>query len=151
MKAEVRNGVQGLEDKIAEHRTMLDSVQDRVQKTDDRTKLLQVASQERLISTCAQFERMDRSIVRIRHLGEQIVDYLNTFPRKIQGYLRAILQSNLQMYQLMLQIQQNISSRPTHLLESDIRFEDALGETKQLPYEYFRHWEVGSYALISYK
>ncbi|KAL2043072.1 hypothetical protein N7G274_004132 [Stereocaulon virgatum] len=31
---------------------------------------------------------------------------------------------------------------PTSLLETDIRFEDALEEYRELLYEYFRHWEV---------
>jgi hypothetical protein len=32
----------------------------------------------------------------------------------------------------------------TFLLGNNIRFEDVLGRTRSLPYEHFRHWEVGS-------
>jgi len=51
----------------------------------------------------------------------------------------------------MLQMQQNISPRPTNLLESNIRFEDALGEIKELPYEYFRHWEVEFQFMLQFE
>ncbi|MCJ1265253.1 hypothetical protein MMC22_005128 [Lobaria immixta] len=141
MGAEMRSSVQRLEEKIAEHHTILYTVQGRTQSMDDRIKLAQAADHEILKSIHTGVDRMDLSVVQARHFGQQIMDYLNSFSGKIQGLLRAILQSNLQTYQLMLQMQQNISPRPTNLLESNIRFEDALGEIKELPYEYFRHWE----------
>jgi len=151
ISAEMRSSVQGLEGKIAEHHATLYSVQERTQSMDDRTKLAQVADHEILESVCAGVDRMDHSVVQVRHLGQQIMDYLNAFSEKIQGSLRAILQSNLQTYQLMLQMQQNISPRPTNLLESNIRFEDALGEIKELPYEYFRHWEVEPQSMLQFE
>ena len=135
-------GIRGLNRRIAEHGAILHSIHDRVQNMDDRTRLTQAANDERIQSMCARFDGMNRSVVHTRRLGQQVMDYLNTFPRKIQGLLRVILQSNIQTYNLMLQIHQNISPRPSQLLESDIKFEDALGEIKQLPYEYFRYWEV---------
>ena len=147
----MRRSVQSLEEKIAEHHTTLYSVQERTQSMDDRIKLAQAADHEILESIYTGVDRMDRSVVQARHFGQQIMDYLNTFPGKIQALLGAILQSNLQTYQLMLQMQQNISPRPTNLLESNIRFKDALGEIKELPYEYFRHWEVESQAMLQFE
>jgi len=147
MNAEMRSSVQRLEGKITEHHTVLYSVQERTQSMDDRTTLTQAVDHEILESIYGRVDRMDHSVVQARHFGQQIMDYLNAFSGRIQGLLRLILQSNLQTYQLMLQMQQNISPRPTNLLESNIRFEDALGEIKELPYEYFRHWEVESLAM----
>jgi len=62
---------------------------------DDRTKLAQVTDREILKSVCAEVDRMDHSIVQVRHLGQQIMDYFDTSSGKIQGPLRAILQSNV--------------------------------------------------------
>lgn len=148
-----RGSVQRLEEKIAEHHTILYSVQERTQSMDDRTKLAQAADHEILESIYAgvdRMEHMDHSVVQARHFGQHVMDHLNAFSGKIQGLLQAVLQSNLQTYQLMLQMQQNIPPRPTNLLESNIRFEDALGEIKELPYEYFRHWEVESQAMLRF-
>lgn len=145
-----RGSVQRLEEKIAEHHTMLHSVQERTQSMDDRTKLSQTADQEILESIDAGVDRLDHSVVQARQFGQQVIDYLNAFSGKIQRLLQAVLQSNLQTYQLMLQMQQSMPPRPTNLLESNIRFEDALGEIKELPYEYFRHWEVESQAMLRF-
>ena len=114
---------------------------------DSRTKSAQKDDHEMLTSIHARIDNMELSVVQPRHFGQQIINYLNTFPRKIQQLLRAIFQSNLQIYQMLLQMQQNIPARPTNLLESNIRFEDALGEIKELPYEYFREWEVGNWGF----
>ena len=142
LSTEMRSSVQRLEEKIAEHHTKFSSVQECTQNMYDRIQSGQVTDHQILESIYARVDRTNHSVVQARHFGQQIMDYLNTFSGKIQGLLRAILQSNLQTYQLMLQMQQTISPRPTNLLESNIRFEDALGEIKELPYEYFRHWEV---------
>lgn len=119
----MRSNNQRLENKIAEHHSILYSVQECTRSMDDRIKLAQAADHEILESINAGVDRLDHSAFQARHFGQHIVDYLSG---KIQGLLRAILQSSLQTYQLMLQMQQNISPRPTNLLESNIRFEDAL-------------------------
>ena len=147
LSAEMRSSIQGLEEKITEHHAILHSVQERNQSMDDRIRLAQVADRQILESVCAGVDRMDHSAVEARHSGKQIMDYLNAFSGKIQGHL----QSNLQTYQLMLQTQQNIAPRPTNLLKSNIRFEDALGEIKELPYEYFRHWEVETQSVLRFE
>ena len=138
----MRANVQSLEKKIAGHQTVLYSVQEQTQSMEHGMKLAQEANQNMLESIDARVEGIDESLIRTGQLGQHIMDYLNTFSAGIQVLLRSILQSNLQIYQLVLQIQQNIPSRPTNLLESNIRFEDALGEIKELPFEYFRYWEV---------
>lgn len=108
MSAETRSSFQGLEEKIAEHHTILYSVQEHTQSLDDRIKLAQAADQKKLESIYAGVDRIDHSVVQARHFGQQLMNYLNAFSGKFQGLLRAILHSNLQTYQLMLQMQQNI-------------------------------------------
>ena len=147
----MRSNAQRLEGKATEHQSVLYSINERTQSMDDRMKLVQAADHEILESVDARVDKIDHSIVQARQFGQQIMDYLNAFSGKIQGLLRAILQSNLQTYQLMLQMQQNVPPRPTNLLESNIRFEDVLGELKELPYEYFRHWEVKSQAILRFE
>lgn len=151
MSVETRSSAQRLEEKITEHQNVLHSVKERTQSMDDRMKLFQVADHEILESIDARVDKIDHTVVQARQFGQQIMHYLNAFSGKIQGLLRAILQSNLQTYQLMLQMQQNISPRPTNLLESNIRFEDVLGEFKELPYVYFRHWEVNFQTILGFE
>ena len=59
-------------------------------------------------------------------------------------------QANLQTYGLLRSIQDNMIRTPKFDLSDCICFEDALGRIKQLPYEYFRHWEVRAiYSLFA--
>ena len=100
------------------------------------------AGREKFEAVFAKADATQASITRLRSLGEQVMGYVGQFPKEIREFLRTILQSNWQIYRVLLQVQQNISHSPTGLLDSNIKFEDALGEYKELPYEYFRHWEV---------
>ncbi len=146
--------------KAAEHRAALHKVQDGIEQVEQKVSRAGAAFDERLASIESKMsqarETSDRhfdeigaqvvdtqtSVTSLRSTGEQILRYLGTFPREMHELLQSILRANWQMYQVLLKIQQSISPSPTGLLNSNIRFEDALGDYKELPYEYFRHWEV---------
>jgi hypothetical protein len=82
------------------------------------------------------------TLISLRDAGFHIQHFLRTFPAELRSYLRSILQSNMRMYSILLQIQDSVAARPTLRLDSNIKFEDALGVVRDLPYEWFRHWEV---------
>lgn len=136
-------------EQLAEHRRALYSVQERMQKLEDTTRSMGSSAELESENHLRRFESTDRSLISIRRLGDQIVSHLNAFPGKIQGLLQAILQSNIKSYQMLLKLQKDIPPRPTNILESNIRFEDALGEVRYLPYEYFQHWEVRFFAAVT--
>ena len=75
-------------------------------------------------------------------IGQHVMDFVTTFPAEMRGLLRAILQSNWQLYQLLRASQHRLGPSPTGLLDSNIVFEDALGQVQELPYQTCRHWEV---------
>ena len=77
-------------------------------------------------------------------VGQQILAFVASFPSEIRESLRKISQTDIQIYDTLLQVQQDIAAAPTNVLQSNIRFEDALGRGRDLPYEYFRHWEVNT-------
>ena len=83
------------------------------------------------------------AIVSLRTTGDQILRYVKSFPNELRDLLQKIMRGNWQIYQMLLQIQRNTPRSPSSMLESHIKFEDALGDCRLLPYEYFRHWEVG--------
>lgn len=128
--------------KIGEHRAAMDKIRESVEQVDDRI------TEERAFLYGAMDVISDKvdvaqlSIMGMRSLGEQILEYIRTFPREIRGLLRTIMQNNWQMYQVLLQIQHNTSRVPTAMQASNIRFTNVLGEYRELPYEYFCHWEV---------
>ena len=114
--------------KIVEHQTALHQIQNKMEHTERATN--------------AKLDAISHSVVTFSCIRDQVLAFLATFPSELRGLLRNILQSNWQIYQALLEIQKCTAQSPTGLLDSDIKFEDALGEFRQLPYEHFRYWEV---------
>lgn len=82
------------------------------------------------------------SLTRLGDLGIQALTIMRTLPSELRTILRTVLQTNMQMYTVLLEVHRKIAAPPTLALESNIRVEDALGEIRSLPFEWFRHWEV---------
>lgn len=155
----------------AEHRVELDSHKTELRKINEEVAQSQTALadglsrqthvtnllnagveslQQRVQCQTTQLDLLSDSAVSLRtsmadvsSIGKQALSFLRTFPAGVRGLLQKILRSNLQIYWLLLSMQNNVAGSPTLLLESNIQFEDALGRVRQLPFEWFRHWEVG--------
>ena len=128
--------------KIAEHRATVLHVQKQVKSLKDNMAEEGTATRARLDAISSDTNTTQASVTNLRTLAEQIADYVRTFPQNVRDALQAPMQSNWQIYQVLFQIQQAISRAPTSLHVSNIRFTNALGEYRELPYEYFYHWEV---------
>ena len=89
-----------------------------------------------------KIEVLDTSVVSLRTLGYQLMDFLKTFPRDIRDKLQKIMQADWRTYQAVLRIQEHLARSPSSLNESNIQFTNGLGEFTSLPYEYFCQWEV---------
>ena len=151
--------------KAAGHRAALHKVQDGIAQVevrmsragaafDRRLDVLETdmsqareTSNGRLDEIGAKVGDTQTSVMSLRSTGEQILKCLRTCSREMRELLENILRANWQMYQVLLKIQQSTVRSLTGLLESSIRFEDALGEYRELPYEFFRHWEVSTTAF----
>jgi hypothetical protein len=48
----------------------------------------------------------------------------------------------MQMYFMLLNIQNSVAASPSEQGSSRLKLEDALGVVRELPYDYFRYWEV---------
>lgn len=127
---------------VADTRAGVDRLHEKIGYLSNDLREADTTGREKLDALSAKADTTQASIMSLRSLGEQVMDYIGQFPKEIRDFLRTILQSNWQIYRVLLQVQQHISQNPTGLLDSNIKFEDALGEYKELPYEYFRHWEV---------
>jgi hypothetical protein len=101
------------------------------------------ASSMRSISAVAiRVGSLSASMSTLYGLGTQILSILRVFPAELRTVLQNVIRTNVQMYAILLEVQRKISLSPTLALESNIRIEDALGQVRSLPFEWFRHWEV---------
>lgn len=127
---------------ITEQRAALHKVHDIAEHVENRLGNLDSTTQARLDATSSKSDATYNSVMSLRNIGEQIGLFIRSFPREIRDLLHAILRADFRTYQAVLQIQESISRAPSSLHGSDIRFTNALGEYRELPYEYFCHWEV---------
>ena len=135
----VQNGIAQVEEKVSRAEGLFDR---RLGNIENETSKARESQDRRFDEFGTKMEETKSSVMSLRGTGEQILRCLGTFPREMRELLQSIVRANWQMYQVLLSIQQNASRSPTGLLESNIRFEDAFGDRRELPYEYFRHWEV---------
>lgn len=136
--------------KAAEHRAALQKVQDGVKQVEEKVSRAGAAferldsihntiswageaSKRRFDEIDTKVEHTQISVMSLRSTGEFCLRRLGTFPREMRELLENILRANWQMYQILLKIQQSTVRPPTGLLESNVRFEDALGGYRELP------------------
>ena len=129
--------------KIALQRASLQHIQTQVEHLKDGLNDRAAADRARLDAISSNTNATQASVLSLRSLGDQILLHIRGFPCDIRNLLRKILRSNWQIYQVILLLEAKMTPNPTMLLQSNIRFEDALGVCTELPYEFFRHWEVG--------
>ena len=127
---------------IAEQRARIDQVEGKIDRVSDSIIRSEESSNCKIDSIATKADTIESSITSLRSIGEQAMAILAKFPSEMRNLLRKITETNVQTYNLLLELQQSAPPSPTMLLESNIIFEDALGRVTKLPYEYFRHWEV---------
>jgi hypothetical protein len=157
MDSRSRQEHQSLLSEMIRIRSSLNQFRDDMQHTEQSAKARNFASDSVLHSKIDNFNHstssalqsissstrsIQSSVLSLRDIGQQILHFLNSFPREIRDLLRHTLRMNFHIYHLLVNLQNSMGRSPGLLLESNIRFEDALGRTRELPYQWFRHWEV---------
>ena len=128
--------------KIVEQRVALDQVHSKVERIQDRMEGIEATSHAKLDAILSKSDATQSSVMSLRDLMQQALAFFCTFSRDIRDLLYNIMQSDWRTYQAVLQIQERLARSPSSLLDSNIQFTNALGEYRELPYEYFCHWEV---------
>ena len=128
--------------RVVENRAALRQVQGFVEHIDDRVERIEATSQVRLDAISSKSDAIQASLMNLRSLGDQIMAFVRSFPDEIRELLHKIVQVDWRTYQAVLQIQDRLDRSPTSLHDSNIHFTNVLGEYRELPYEYFCHWEV---------
>lgn len=108
----------------------------------DQLNVVAVASERKLDSISMDVMSIATSVSHFGGILSNIVRFLRAIRSETRAALQQILQTNMQIYAMLVASQNNINATPSLLLESNIQFEDALGRKSSLPYQWFRHWEV---------
>lgn len=88
------------------------------------------------------------SVSGIRDLSSQIISLLRIIPAELGSLIQSVIRSNARIESTLLRMDQKIAASPSLSLETNIRLEDALGRIDvDIPFEWFKHWEVKIYRL----
>ena len=119
---------------------MVRSAQQRSQKIEDEMTSIRKQQNNIRSHMLDHFQSVFFHLRMVGIAGASVLGCLVPFSEKVLRYLRENMKANIEIYALLLRVQ---SSMPKQLDNGDqFHFEDVLGRTKTLPYEYFRHWEV---------
>ena len=116
------------------------SAQRTSERLEDELKSIRKEQKETGSSILSVLDLASAQLQSIYLIGASLLRNLVPFSQKVLQYLRENMRINLEIYALLLKIQQEM---PKQLADSDsIYFEDELGRGKNLPYAYFCHWEI---------
>ncbi len=87
-------------------------------------------------------------LMSLRGYGEQVRQFIGTFPGEVRTLLGRIIRSNFDIYNVLLALQQHIAATPSTMLESNITMSDALNRVHQLQYKPFCDWEVSVKSVV---
>jgi len=137
------------------------------QSEEDQNDLVEMILEHRTGLTAIQKEaeelralsnRLNYEVVELRDNGGRIAECLDDLSisscavqsavLNLQTMGGQILQSNQAIHNLLLAIQPNIPSEQRQHDGEYIFFEDALGRTEELPYKFFRYYEVINISLL---
>ncbi|KAJ9665093.1 hypothetical protein H2201_004753 [Coniosporium apollinis] len=104
--------------------------------------LMPADSSESVRAYASMSSVLKRRVVSRRTANESSIVWLANFSKEVLDYLKRLHNSNIEIYEALLRIQESVSRAPSGLLSDDIKFVDALGRERSLPYAYFRHQEV---------
>ena len=98
---------------------------------------------------CQTLTSIPTATQRIAAYFDRVIDILRPLLEAFQGFsaealelLKKTLQTNLETHALLLRLQGQIPQSlkmPTHTL---FYFQDVLGRDHELPYDWFRHWDI---------
>ena len=131
-----------LESKVVEHTSALGQIKGSVGNVENKMDRLVAVTDANTKAIADKIEATSTSVVSLRALGYQLMEFLKTFPQEIRDVLQKIMQADWRTYQAVLRVQEHLARSPSYLKESNIQFTNGLGEHSSLPYEYFCQWEV---------
>ena len=132
---------------ILKHRQDAIRVDEGLRQVKDQVSKTRADLKQRIESVDDTVVSVQNRVQNIQNIGEQILAFLGSFPSEFRALLRNMTQMDFRIYNILLEVQRDIAAAPTNILQSNIRFEDALGRGRELPYEFFRRWEVSSHGL----
>jgi hypothetical protein len=89
-----------------------------------------------------QMVLVDARAERLEALLKQLIRVFGQFSAVALQLIQRLLRTDIEIYAILRQLQSRLPPTPTCSMQDSIHFTDALGRTQQLPYQWFKHWDV---------
>ena len=113
-----------------------------LQPVQDKVENIANSLENKLAPVSTAVSTVATAVFGFKDILRQIIQFLGSFQRETKVAFQSVIQTNMQIYALLLNSQNNLNPAPSMSSDS-ITFEDALGRTISLPHQWFHHWEVG--------
>ena len=128
-----------------DHGFIKSSLDDLQQKTEDnnaqnRKDYARILDGVALVQSSSKANRAN--LEDVRKTTNQVASAMSDLSEENRDWFRSVMYTNLKNYDAILAVQQSISSVPTTMTDSNIKFTDALDRHHELPYSYFQVWDV---------
>ncbi|KAL8792645.1 MAG: hypothetical protein Q9195_004773 [Heterodermia aff. obscurata] len=113
-----------LESKFVEHTSALGQVEKTVGNVEHKMDKLEAVANANTKALVDKIEATNTSVVSLRTLGHQLMEFLNTFPREIRDVLQKIMQSDWRTYQATFEgfLRAKFKNKPGESKVTDGRF-----------------------------
>jgi hypothetical protein len=97
-------------DKLQEHTTILTSMQSKLNEDNVHARQSDTAKTD-LASIASSTQAIRSTVVSLKHIGEQVAQFIGSFPAEIREMLRKILHGNFETYHVLLAVQRDIAAK----------------------------------------
>ena len=129
----------GISVDVKDFRCVLDSRHTRI---DQRFQRLEGLQQECLAVIPTTARGITNYIDRVTATLRPYLEAFQELSAEALDLLKRILQTNIEVYPLLQHVQAQLSRPLSSPTEDCIRFQDGLGRLQELPYNWFRQWEI---------
>ena len=118
------------------------TLQNHYPRVEQRLERIEGLQCQTLASIPTTTQQIAACVDRIMNILRPLFGAFQVFSADALELLKKLLQTNLETHALLLRLQEQIPQRlrmPTHTL---FYFQDVLGREHELPYDWFKHWDI---------
>ena len=118
------------------------TLQSHYPRVDQRLERIEELQRQTLISVPTATQGITAYVDRIIDILRPLLGVFQEFSIEALGLLKRILQTNLQVHALLLRLQGQMPQTLRMPANALFYLQDVLGRAHELPYDWFRHWDI---------
>ena len=118
------------------------TLQDHYPRVDQRLERIEDLQCQTITSIPTATQRIVSSVDRVIDILRPLLGAFQGFSAEALELLKRMLQTNLEIHALLLRLQGQIPETIRTSTHTLFYFQDVLGRDHELPYDWFRHWDI---------